>query len=80
MNKPTESASQKVYTVDSFKVGQFVHHRFWTLPLYDGDKQKPVVEKKPRRIMSIDGDSIRCSGGVEYRAFELIPSTWTPKS
>jgi hypothetical protein len=80
MNKPTDSTSRKIHALDSFRVGQFVHHRSWTLPRFDGDKQFPVVEKRPRRIMSIDGDSIRCGGGLEYRAYELIPSTWTPKS
>jgi len=77
MNATQQAKSSKFYTIENFKVGDFVHHRMWTVPATG--PQTPVVTKKPMRIMEIDGNRIWCGGGKEFRAVELIPSEWKPK-
>ena len=77
MTAKQQAKFSKIYDITNFKVGDFVHHRFWTVPLYG--PQTPIVVKKPMRVVEINGERIWCGGGKEFRAFELIPSEWKPK-
>ena len=76
MKKPNKKKSETILTVEDFKVGDFVHHRTWTVPA--AGKQEPVVSKRVMKIVHIYGDDITCGGNKSFAAFELIKSSWKP--
>jgi hypothetical protein len=61
--------AETILTIADFAVGDFVHHRTWTVP--PEGKQTPIVAKRVMRIVSIT-DYITCGGNRCFDAFELI--------
>lgn len=71
----TLKRAAKIEAAEAFKVGDFVHRRTWS---YQFGKQVPVVEKRPMKIVAIDGRGIVCGGNRCFDAFELVKSDWKP--
>ncbi len=76
MNTKRINEAKKILAVDEFAVGDFVHHRTWTVP--PAGDQQPIVHKRVMKVVDITGDVITCGGNKSFDAFELIKSDWSP--
>ena len=76
MNAEALNNAKKILAVDDFAVGDFVHHRTWTVP--PAGDQQPIVNKRVMKVVDINDNVITCGGNKSFDAFELIKSDWSP--
>ena len=76
MNKAALNKAKEILGVEDFAVGDFVHHRTWTVP--PAGEQQPIVAKRVMKVVGINNGVITCGGNKSFDAFELIKSDWSP--